>query len=353
MIGLVPNVGEARMIGLLVNASTVGSENLSLRLYKNDITPASTMTLADYTEASFTGYLAVTLTSSDWTITQDELAQATGPEVTFAASATTAETVYGYYISGVNSSTLYWSERFSAPFQLVNIGDAVVPTPVLRLQQRHFNGHPTLQNELAHYWRLDEASDESAPVTRMDAIGTNHLTDTNTVASISGKKQNAANFIAANLEKLSSTGQWDASATWTVSLWYYANGDQVSGAAIFGSAEFVSNSGASVLFSGITGSFVTARFRPAASPGNIAATKNAWHHVALYYDGSIGTLTLDNVTSISTAPVTYVPKAITGVGWTPDNIYFNGYVDEIGVWTRVLSSNERTALYNSGAGLFY
>lgn len=133
MIGLVPNEGEARMAGLLVNASTVGPENLRLRLYKNDITPASTMTLSDYTEATFTGYSAVTLTSDSWTITQDELAQATQTSATtFSCSATTAETVYGYFVTGSASSTLYWSERFDAAFQLVNIGDAVVPTPAIR-----------------------------------------------------------------------------------------------------------------------------------------------------------------------------------------------------------------------------
>jgi hypothetical protein len=123
------------MIGMLVNASTVGPENLSLRLFKSDTTPGSTMTIADYTEATFTGYTAVTLSSADWTIGHDGyLATATAAsETTFAASATTAETVYGYYMTGVNSSTLYWSEVFTAPFQVYNIGDAIVTAPAFRL----------------------------------------------------------------------------------------------------------------------------------------------------------------------------------------------------------------------------
>jgi len=136
MIGLVPNVGEARFIGIIVNASTAAAENLSVRLFKNDITPASTMTLADYAEATFTGYTAVTLTSSDWTIGTDGfLATATASTglVEFTATATTDETVYGYYMSGVSSSTLYWSERFGASFRMFNIGDAIAPRPAIRL----------------------------------------------------------------------------------------------------------------------------------------------------------------------------------------------------------------------------
>ncbi len=37
-----------------------------------------------------------------------------------------------------------------------------------------------------------------------------------------------------------------------------------------------------------------------------------------------------------------------------DNIqYLNGALDEIGLWTRVLTSTEVTQLYNGGAGLAY
>lgn len=133
MIGLVPDVGEGRFTRLILNAST-GGENLRCRLFKNDLTPASSYTLADYIEATFTGYISITVSSSDWTIGTDGfLATATAPVLTFAASATTDETVYGYYMSSVDSSTLLWSERFPASFRFYSIGDAVLPQPAIRL----------------------------------------------------------------------------------------------------------------------------------------------------------------------------------------------------------------------------
>lgn len=110
-------------------------ENLILRVFKNNITPASTMTVGDFTEATFTGYLAVTLTSADWTISHDgTFAFATASSgVMFAASATTDETVYGYYITGVSSQVLYWAQAFPAAFRVYNLGDAVTPTAALQL----------------------------------------------------------------------------------------------------------------------------------------------------------------------------------------------------------------------------
>lgn len=56
---------------------------------------------------------------------------------------------------------------------------------------------PLLTN-LISFWELEEASG-----TRVDAHGTNDLTDVNTVGQIAGKIGNAADFIAANDESLS------------------------------------------------------------------------------------------------------------------------------------------------------
>ena len=120
----------------LLNTGTGATpENLILRVFKNNITPASTMTVADFAEATFAGYVAVTLTSADWTISHDgTFGFATASSgVMFASSATTDETVYGYYMTGVNSSTLYWAQAFPAAFRVYNLGDAVVPTSALQL----------------------------------------------------------------------------------------------------------------------------------------------------------------------------------------------------------------------------
>ena len=44
-----------------------------------------------------------------------------------------------------------------------------------------------------------------------------------------------------------------------------------------------------------------------------------------------------------------------GVGRARNNAayYHDGLIDEVGVWSRLLTADEKTALYNSGSGLAY
>jgi len=134
---LVPNEGEARMIRLIVNATTAAStgENMVLGLFKNNITPASTDVLGDYTAATFTGYAAVTLTSGSWTITPGAPTSAVQTAATtFTCSGTTSEAIYGYYLKAESSTYLMWAERFSdGPYTIANSGDKIILTAQLTL----------------------------------------------------------------------------------------------------------------------------------------------------------------------------------------------------------------------------
>jgi len=84
MAGLLVNLGEVRMLSLLTNDGQA-LENNVLRLYQNDKTPAETDTAGDYTQATFTGYVAITLTATDWTITSGAPSDATALEKTFSS----------------------------------------------------------------------------------------------------------------------------------------------------------------------------------------------------------------------------------------------------------------------------
>lgn len=130
---LVPNVGEQKIAQLITNSAATTGENLMIRLFKSNTTPTSTMTLTDYTEATFTGYAAVAATSASWTITPGAPTSAAQTAAsTFTCSAATSESIYGYYISQENSSTLMWSERFSdGPYVLTNNGDKIILTAQL------------------------------------------------------------------------------------------------------------------------------------------------------------------------------------------------------------------------------
>lgn len=125
-----PDVGENLALEMITNKTA--PQNLVLKLYSNNITPSDTDTAATYTEATFTGYSAITLTGASWgaasggTITY-------GSQQTFTRSSTgTTENIYGYFVIQTTSTVLLYSERdASAPFAVTNNGDAVKITPTI------------------------------------------------------------------------------------------------------------------------------------------------------------------------------------------------------------------------------
>lgn len=126
---VVPDVGENAILQMIVNKTA--AENLSLRLYSNNITPSETDTLATYTQSTFSGYAAITLTGANWNNAASG-SIAYNAQQTFTATGTPSENVYGYTVSQVTSGILLWSERAaSAPFAIAAAGDAVKLTPTI------------------------------------------------------------------------------------------------------------------------------------------------------------------------------------------------------------------------------
>jgi hypothetical protein len=128
---VVVNQGEVRALKALLN-HTAG-QNLVLKLYKNNVTPAETDTEGAYTEADFTGYSNVTLTGSSWTVTSGAPSSAAYAQQTFASSADqAAQSIYGYFYVQVTSGELVIAERFSnGPYTIANNGDSVKVTPTI------------------------------------------------------------------------------------------------------------------------------------------------------------------------------------------------------------------------------
>ena len=128
MAGVLLNQGEDIMLQAAVNK--LAGQNLILRLFKSNTTPAEADTEATYTEATFTGYAAITLTGASWTATPGAPSQVTYAEQTFTSSADqTAETIYGYYLTQVTSGKAIAAERFATSYVIQNNGDAIKITP--------------------------------------------------------------------------------------------------------------------------------------------------------------------------------------------------------------------------------
>lgn len=109
-----------------------GGTNLTLHLYTNNKTPADSDTEASYTEATFTGYAAKTLTGSSFVVTAGAPSTAVYAKQTFTSSADQSiQYCYGYYL--LRGTKLVGAERFSdGPYTIVNNGDYIDVTPTLQ-----------------------------------------------------------------------------------------------------------------------------------------------------------------------------------------------------------------------------
>lgn len=130
---LAPNEGEGAMLGMILNKVTPA--DVVLRLFQSNTTPAETDTTATYTEATFTGYSAITLTNANWTITEGAPTYASYAQQTFTSSAGSQnQNVYGYYITNNAGTKVLWAERFSdGPYNIANNGDNIKVTPYVEL----------------------------------------------------------------------------------------------------------------------------------------------------------------------------------------------------------------------------
>lgn len=133
---VVPNAGEVRLLEMIVGKTPLPSGELVLHLYTNQVDLTDeTVEESNFTEASASGYAAVTLTGANWTASTD---LATGvstavydTNVTFTFNV--GEDVYGYYITN-NAGQILWAEEFpSAPFALPSTGGEISIKPQVQL----------------------------------------------------------------------------------------------------------------------------------------------------------------------------------------------------------------------------
>jgi hypothetical protein len=212
--------------------------------------------------------------------------------------------------------------------------------------------------DLVAYWKLDETSG-----TRFDSANSNNLSDNNTVGSASGKIGNAADFVAANSEYLEASGVGAFGDTpFTVTGWFYL--DAATGFQTIVSRYTTDTNDREWLLrvdSGVPTFFVNndGIGAPDGVVSASAVSAGAWHFVVAWHDsvGNTINIQVDNGTVNSAAYSLGVyansSKALY-IGTTSPSVGFmDGRIDEIGLWGRLLTSAERTILYNSDSGLTY
>lgn len=221
----------------------------------------------------------------------------------------------------------------------------------------------TLLNNLLGYWKFDESSG-----TLYDSVGSNNATGSGIVYSADGK--------------ISRCVQYDTNTDWvvvnndsslypngdeaTVSLWFKLNTVptttntlfvyRVSGTPYYSINAYITTSSGYVRFIVYNSSDV----QIAAEGSNTQVDTGVWYHFVgvcrgdgqtsrVYLNNSDVTVwTSGSFSGVLKTPTSdlYIGQSNSGSSNAPD-----GYIDEVGYWNRALTTDEISALWNSGNGL--
>jgi len=224
----------------------------------------------------------------------------------------------------------------------------------------------TLIANLVSYWKLDEISG-----TRFDSWGNNDLTDVNTVTSNSGVRGEAAQFTATLVrndeERLAIADNVDVSVgdiPFTFVAWVRL--DQSSkNLAIFSKGDtgatreyllFYDNSVDRFAW-GVTGPGGEAIRVVADNFGGLdGRNPNSWYFIIVWHDSANNQIGIQvnngiaNTIAHSGGVVDNTSSFNIGAWLDLGDFEWDGRIDEFGFWKKVLTSQERSDLWNSGNG---
>ena len=228
----------------------------------------------------------------------------------------------------------------------------------------------SLGTNLVSWWALDELSVGVGAVVRIDGHGANDLTDNNTTLSAAGKVKQATQHTSTVpdwVSHVSNAALQTGDIDFTIACWVYLD-NKAAAQTIVGKDDTVPGGDREHT---IYYSFAADRFRTSvftAVDTQVIATANTlgvpavdtWYFVVMWHDATANTLNIEvndgGIDSVGTGGALQAAgNAEFQIGARDDvaPMPMDGRVDEVGFWKRVLTADERTALYNSGSGIGY
>lgn len=132
---IIPSEGEIELCDKMLKDALSVDEGYSLRLY-TAVSPAlgPNTTLANFTEATFTGYSAKSLTraGASAATTVSGAAQITWAQQSWTNGGASPQTILGYYMVAVTSGKVLWCEAFGTS-RVLNQNDVLQLTPLFDL----------------------------------------------------------------------------------------------------------------------------------------------------------------------------------------------------------------------------
>jgi hypothetical protein len=226
----------------------------------------------------------------------------------------------------------------------------------------------TLLDGLWAYWKMDEASsnrlDSSGNLRSLTPAGSGSELPTTDTGIVSGAvkflrtvESTGPYLTRAESQNLSGDGKctfafwvktYNASSLSLTDVFHLYSNFHIE---IYSAYNYWGNAGLAILVEQLNTPWT---FYLTTDPNSYAFTPDVWHLMVLYYDGVGLYLYVDNVLVVSQEGTHGLTSAsgLTSLGYPNFNDYYSS-VDEFGIWSRALTVDERTELWNSGVGITY
>lgn len=208
---------------------------------------------------------------------------------------------------------------------------------------------------LQNYWLLDEASG-----TRVNSFGGTNLTASGTVNSRSGKINNAPDFTTANRLYITDPASMEFSGSFTISFWALVDATgSTYGLVTKWDSTATNTLEWNIQFNGTNFAFQMSSDDSTSTVVTDANTVSTatWYFIVAKFNARTNTMYLrvddnDPVTDTHLGGLYQSGNSNFTVGaFHTGSLGLNGGVDELSVWTRYLTQDEESILYNSGSGL--
>lgn len=212
-----------------------------------------------------------------------------------------------------------------------------------------------LIDNLVSYWKLDEASGDAA-----DSVGSNTMSNQGTTGYTACLINNGIDLGTANTTKYFKRADalgLSLGGDRSFSLWVKMRTEQ-SGTSDIMSINIAGTPGTYTRLTYYYDSgtrYITDGGRASGTEYAVNLGTSSWHHFVYVVSGSGFTIYVDG-TSRMTGTINSSNVGANSFAFGANyagSLFLNAYMDEIGVWSRAITSAEVTALYNSGNGLAY
>ena len=217
----------------------------------------------------------------------------------------------------------------------------------------------SLLTGIVAYWNMNEYSNGSGAVTRNDSMGISNLTDVGLTTSAAGVVGLGASFVNAQQNRFtcpSNSALQTGDIDWNSVLWVYPTAF-ITGGIIM---QKVSGGNKEYVIQTYNDGSILVYFGTKYIDGLVSITLNAWNMISFYHDSVNDLLGIQVNNSVAKTVAT------SGVYPTPNSGVFeiggkstdvsktlSCYIDEVGIWKRLLTTAEKTQLWNSGGGKTY